>query len=97
MKFYTLLVLIMCFFHIFVNEIEFIFMKRKLLEQLVEWKNCKKLAEQFDLTGGEIDNIIRKIEMYEIMNMEEVNFNKIVEFCKDEKWQLENERKRVGF
>ncbi|NLL28631.1 MAG: AAA family ATPase, partial [Bacteroidales bacterium] len=29
--------------------------------------NCKKLAEQFDLTGGEIDNIIRKIEMYEIM------------------------------
>lgn len=59
--------------------------------------NCKKLAEQFDLTGGEIDNIIRKIEMYEIMNMEEINFNKIVEFCKDEKWQLENERKRVGF
>lgn len=59
--------------------------------------NCKKLAEQFDLTGGEIDNIIRKIEMYEIMNMEEVNFNKIIEFCKDEKWQLENERKRVGF
>ena len=72
-------------------------MKRKLLEQLVEWKNCKKLAEQFDLTGGEIDNIIRKIEMYEIMHTDKVSFEKIAEFCKDERWQLENERKKVGF
>jgi SpoVK/Ycf46/Vps4 family AAA+-type ATPase len=60
-------------------------------------KECKLIAEQFDFSGGEIDNIVRKTEMHEIMNSERIDLEKIIEFCKDEKWENSVSRKRIGF
>jgi hypothetical protein len=57
---------------------------------------CNKLASRFDFSGGQIDNIIRKNEIYEIIHGISVNFNNIVEFCNSE-LLLRNKSFKVGF
>ena len=46
--------------------------------------NYIKLAEEFDFTGGQINNIVRKCEMAEVLNNIKITFEKIQEFCKEE-------------
>jgi len=58
-------------------------------------KDCEMLATQFDFSGGQIDNIVRKIAISEIVNGENVDFNKIMDFCKNEK--LSAKTIKVGF
>lgn len=60
----------------------------------LELNDCKTLASNFDLTGGQIDNIIRKISMSEIVNGKDVNFNEIINFCENEKL---NGNIKIGF
>ncbi|MDO9152768.1 MAG: ATP-binding protein [Paludibacter sp.] len=57
---------------------------------------CKVLASRFDFSGGQIDNIIRKNEIYEIIHGIAVDFNNIVEFCNSELLLKKNSVK-VGF
>lgn len=55
-----------------------------------------KLAKEFDFSGGEIDNIVRKCEMNEIIKGAQPDYEEIVELCKTER--LENaEEHRMGF
>ena len=55
-----------------------------------------KLAKEFDFSGGEIDNIVRKCEMNEIIKGTQPDYEEIVELCKTER--LENaEEHRMGF
>jgi len=54
------------------------------------------LAGSFDFSGGQIDNIVRKSEMHEIINGIAVNIQDIVEFCKTEKLD-NNNRSKIGF
>lgn len=55
-----------------------------------------KLAKEFDFSGGEIDNIVRKCEMNEIIKGTQPGYEEIVELCKTER--LENaEEHRMGF
>jgi hypothetical protein len=59
-------------------------------------KECEILAERFDFSGGQIDNIIRKNEIYEIIHGMSVNFTNIVSFCQTELLH-KNSGFKVGF
>lgn len=65
------------------------------LESLSDNDACS-LATQFDFSGGEIDNIVRKCEMNEIITGEKPDYNHLIELCKQERLQKEGER-RMGF
>lgn len=55
-----------------------------------------QLAERFDFSGGEIENIARKCAMNELLNGIKPDFYKIEKFCKEEKWSSED-KKKIGF
>jgi len=58
--------------------------------------DTEMLAANYDFSGGQIDNVVRKCEMHEIINGIAVNVQEIVEFCKTEKWD-NNKRSKIGF
>lgn len=69
------------------------------------WKNkmpelsdedSKRLATDFDLSGGQIDNIVRKSEMDYILYGKKPDIEQLIDFCKKEKLQ-KSEAKRIGF
>ena len=47
-------------------------------------EHCQILAEKFDFSGGQIDNIIRKSEIQEIVHGTMTNFEEIQSFCSEE-------------
>jgi len=57
---------------------------------------CDFLSNRFDFSGGQIDNIIRKNEIYEIIHGISVDFKNILEFCKSELLVKDNLLK-IGF
>jgi SpoVK/Ycf46/Vps4 family AAA+-type ATPase len=59
-------------------------------------KQCIQLSEQYNFSGGELENILRKTEMQQLLNNEQVCIEKIKEFCNAERWDR-RERSRVGF
>jgi len=46
---------------------------------------AKKLAKQFDMTGGDIENIARKVVMNKVLSNNDVKESLIMDFCKSEK------------
>jgi AAA+ superfamily predicted ATPase len=56
-----------------------------------------KLAERFDLTGGQIDNIIRKVEIESLINDEKMTLEKLAEFCEQEIILQSRGGRRIGF
>lgn len=57
---------------------------------------CEKLALQFDFSGGEIDNIVRKFTMQEVLKDVTADYDSVVKLCNSEKL-CGKERKKVGF
>lgn len=45
---------------------------------------CEKLASQFDFSGGQIDNIVRKSEIHEVIHGLKIEFKSILDFCSTE-------------
>lgn len=60
-------------------------------------EDCELLASQFDFSGGQIDNIVRKNEINEIIYGNKLNVKTLVEFCKDETMSNRVERRAIGF
>lgn len=69
------------------------------------WKNklptlndddCLKLAQKFDFSGGEIDNIVRKSTMKEILEDSEPTYELIENLCLNERLNKKG-RKKVGY
>lgn len=58
---------------------------------------CKVLAQKYNFSGGQIENIVRKKEINEIINGHHINFNSILEFCKTEQFQYINNKPAIGF
>lgn len=58
-------------------------------------EQCELIAMSFDLSGGQIENIVRKSEIHEIINGEKVHFESIFGFCASE--SLQADIKRIGF
>jgi hypothetical protein len=57
---------------------------------------CQSLAERFDFSGGQIDNIVRKSEMHEIIFGTPASIEKLIEFCNSELF-LGLKSKGIGF
>ncbi len=55
-----------------------------------------ELSTLYPLSGGQIDNIIRKKEIYEITKLTTVSFEKILDFCKEETY-VQNKSVGIGF
>ena len=51
----------------------------------LDQKNAELLAGEFDFSGGEIDNIVRKCEMNEILKGTHPCYEELVELCKNER------------
>jgi len=57
--------------------------------------DCKILASKFNFSGGQIDNIHRKKEMYEIIHGKKILLEGILDFCSEE--ALNNSNSKIGF
>ena len=58
---------------------------------------CEKLALEFDFSGGEIDNIVRKFTMQEVLRKAEPSYEAVQKLCKSEKLNRKHGHKTVGF
>ncbi|MEA3496007.1 MAG: ATP-binding protein [Bacteroidota bacterium] len=58
-------------------------------------KDCFLLADKFNFSGGQIDNILRKNEIHEIIHGEKVNLENLMVFCSEE--TLVNNSRKIGF
>ncbi|MBP5465766.1 MAG: ATP-binding protein [Treponema sp.] len=74
-------------------------MKKKIWQSKAGWledRTVAHLAESYALSGGEIDNVVRKAEMHEILTGIRSSVTEIEDFCRKEK--LEGSRRnRIGF
>ncbi|MCB9033158.1 MAG: AAA family ATPase [Chitinophagales bacterium] len=59
--------------------------------------DCELLATQFDFSGGQIDNIVRKNEINEIVYGTKVNLKILIAFCKEETLCNQLSRKQIGY
>ena len=53
------------------------------------------LAGQFDFSGGEIDNVVRKWEIHSVINGDDALFSTVIHFCNEER--LGAKKKSIGF
>jgi hypothetical protein len=59
-------------------------------------KEAFQLASQYSYSGGEMENIARKSLMDEIVFGAKPNFERIVSFCDNEKWN-NKPKNSIGF
>ncbi|MBR4825154.1 MAG: ATP-binding protein [Spirochaetaceae bacterium] len=72
--------------------------KKKIWKSKLNWLSESDLAafaQDYDLSGGQIDNIVRKITMDEVLTGTRPNFEELRNLCKNEK--LGSTEKRIGF
>ena len=60
-------------------------------------EDALSLAESYDFSGGEIDNIVHKSEMKEILDGTAPTIASLREFCSEEKMSLNKSRAKIGF
>ena len=60
-------------------------------------ENAAEFARSYDFSGGQIDNIVRKIAMNEVITGERPALTEIHDMCKCEKLENPNGAKQVGF
>ena len=58
--------------------------------------NIFALAKEYPFSGGQIDNIVKKTEMHEILHGTKPTHDEILAWCNAERFQ-KNNRKRIGF
>jgi SpoVK/Ycf46/Vps4 family AAA+-type ATPase len=69
---------------------------QSLLSDLPE-DHALELSERFELSGGQIENIARKIEVDWITEGKKTNIVTLMQYCKDEAQNDFNTSKRIGF
>ncbi|MBQ5448992.1 MAG: ATP-binding protein [Treponema sp.] len=72
--------------------------KQKIWKSKLDWLNddmILSVAQNYDLSGGQIDNIVRKITMDEILTGKRPDLNELDQLCKHER--LGGAEKRIGF
>ena len=60
-------------------------------------EEAAEFARDYDFSGGQIDNIVRKIAMNEVINGTRPDIAEIHEMCKSEKLENPDGAKKVGF
>ena len=74
-------------------------MKVKIWKDRLDWlddNDANKLAERYDLSGGQIDNIYRKSEIDYLLYGKKPSVDELLDFCKKEKLGNEGNSK-IGF
>jgi len=74
--------------------------KQKIWQSKLEWLSeqyASELAANYSFSGGEIDNIVRKVTMEEVLKGERPGFKEITGFCDSEKFTNNAGNKRLGF
>jgi SpoVK/Ycf46/Vps4 family AAA+-type ATPase len=66
------------------------------LSFLLEQDACI-LAQQFELSGGQIENVVRKSEIEFILNGQDVNVETLLKFCSEETLLNGESRNVIGF
>ena len=59
--------------------------------------NANDFAAQYDFSGGQIDNIVRKIAMNEVITGERPEMTEIHNMCRSERIDSQTSYKRMGF
>ena len=75
-------------------------LQQKIWRHKLEWLNeetAYRLAEQYQFSGGEIDNIAKKAIMEEILRGKRATVADLEDYCKVEKLSRERATRRVGF
>ena len=73
--------------------------KQSIWQSKLVWlaeEQCLKLAAEYDFSGGEIDNIVRKVVMDEVISGNRPDFSFVIDQCKNEKL-LSSKHAKVGF
>lgn len=73
--------------------------KQAIWQSKLKWlsdNECQKLAANFDLSGGDIDNIARKSEMEYVLSGTRPDFTKLELWCRSEKLNSEKAN-TIGF
>ncbi|MBR5716703.1 MAG: AAA family ATPase [Bacteroidales bacterium] len=71
---------------------------RSMLDDITD-DDARRLADRYDFSGGQIENIARKCAIEFILSGKEAGFDMVEEFCKHEliKNASKEERKSIGF
>ena len=72
--------------------------KKKIWKSKLDWLDDTALetfAKDYDFSGGQIDNIVRKVTMDEVITGIRANYDDIVKLCKNEK--LGSQKTAIGF
>ncbi|MEE3313541.1 MAG: ATP-binding protein [Treponema sp.] len=72
--------------------------KEKIWRSKLEWLDEDEIAHvagNYDLSGGQIDNIVRKITMNEVLTGKRPNHHELSELCKNER--LGSVERKIGF
>ena len=89
----------------FLYKVEFkkpnLIARQKIWESImpdISSKDAQILAEQYDFSGGQIENIARRYSVSEILSGGKPSIDEILEFCLEEKMGMdENQGSRIGF
>lgn len=74
--------------------------KSKIWTSKLSWINhdhALQLAKDFSFSGGEIDNIVRKITMKEVLSGNRPDASEILQFCQNEKLYFGNKSNNIGY
>jgi len=81
-------------------EVPSIEVKSKIWTSKLSWINhdhALQLAKDYSFSGGEIDNIIRKVSMKQVLTGIRPGLPEIIQFCQSEKLISSNKGNKVGF
>ena len=69
---------------------------KSMVDEISE-EEADRLGTEYSFTGGQIENITRKLDVDYILTGESAGFDKIVSLCKEESIRKEKESKKIGF
>ena len=69
---------------------------KSMIDEISE-EEAGRLGSEYSFTGGQIENITRKLDVDYILTGESAGFDKIVSLCKEESIRKEKESKKIGF
>ncbi|MBQ1221544.1 MAG: AAA family ATPase, partial [Alistipes sp.] len=59
--------------------------------------DAEVLATKYDFSGGQIENIVRKQSVEEILIGRSVNISRLIEFCEEERLDKAQIRRKIGY
>jgi hypothetical protein len=60
-------------------------------------EQAQELSEQFDFSGGQINNVVRKNEINQIIHRKKLTFPDIVKACDEETFVRNKPSYKIGF